>query len=72
MCLPFVIPPVLEVALVWPFRECQCNDGIITIVVHIIEEPLLSFWTEMETTYEEADKVVADGIRTKFSLSRCW
>ena|ERR1700679_3751811 len=42
---------------------CQCNDGIVTIVVHMSEEPFLTFWTDMETTLEEEDEVVADGIR---------
>jgi len=51
-----VILPVLEVALTWPRRECQYNDGIVTIVVP-------TFWKEMETTREEEDEVVADGIR---------
>lgn len=44
-------------------RICQCNDGIITIVVHLSEEPFLTFWADMETTLGEEDEVVADGIR---------
>jgi hypothetical protein len=32
-------------------------------VVYLSEEPLLNLWTEMETTREEEDEVVADGIR---------
>ena len=37
--LPLVILPALEVALAWLYREGQCNDGIIEIMVHIPEEP---------------------------------